>query len=327
VRGLVAGLFAVALSSCGSSDCDTVPAPQMFAVVSAFPAELALLVERAAIEEEVTIEGRLFRRGELGGVPVVLALTGVGLVNASTTTRLLLDNFPVTSVVFSGVAGSPLRIGDVAVPVTWEADDDTRFPVDPQLLELAEQVAARGVALERCTIPPSNPERGEVCMPFQPVVAVGGFGQSSDPFNNRPYPCTPGGNDVFGCDLVATPAAGGFAAHPQGAQLEEEPTAVDMETAAVAREAAARGIPHIAFRAVSDGAEDPLMLPGFPAQFFTYYRLAGRNAALATIAFLEHAGGGGRRARQAGAAPLSGCSAGAAGAAPALLRAARGQDG
>jgi nucleoside phosphorylase len=287
VRGLVAGLFAVVLSSCGSSDCDSAPAPQTVAVVSAFPAELALLVERATIEEEVTVEGRLFRRGELGGVPVVLALTGIGLVNASTTARILLDHFPVTSIVFSGVAGSPLRIGDVAVPVTWETDDGTRFPVDPQLLELAEQVEARGVALERCTVPPFMPGSGEVCMPFQPVVAVGGFGHSSDPFNNQPYECTEGGNDVFGCDIVATPAVGGFEAHPLGSQVEEEPMAVDMETAAVASEAAARGVPHIAFRAVSDGAEDPLMLPGFPAQFFAYYRLAGRNAALATIAFLE----------------------------------------
>ena len=60
-----------------------------------------------------------------------------------------------------------------------------------------------------------------------------------------------------------------------------------METAAAAREAAARGVRFIAFRAVSDGAEDPLGLPGFPAQFFAYYRLAATNAAIAVTAFLE----------------------------------------
>jgi hypothetical protein len=38
---------------------------------------------------------------------------------------------------------------------------------------------------------------------------------------------------------------------------------------------------------VSDGTGDPLNLPGFPAQFFAYYRLAGRNAAAATVALLE----------------------------------------
>ena len=33
-------------------------------------------------------------------------------------------------------------------------------------------------------------------------------------------------------------------------------------------------------------------LPGFPAQFYAYYRLAARNAAEATIAFLERLGRG-----------------------------------
>jgi hypothetical protein len=33
-------------------------------------------------------------------------------------------------------------------------------------------------------------------------------------------------------------------------------------------------------------------LPGFPAQFFAYYRLAARNAAAAAAAFLERVGSG-----------------------------------
>ena len=60
-----------------------------------------------------------------------------------------------------------------------------------------------------------------------------------------------------------------------------------METAAIGREATLRGLPFIAFRAGSDGAGDPLGLPGFPAQFYAYYRLAAHNAAIATRAFLE----------------------------------------
>ena len=64
---------------------------------------------------------------------------------------------------------------------------------------------------------------------------------------------------------------------------------MDMETAAIARETAARGLPFIAFRATSDGSGDPLGLPGFPAQFFAYYRLSAHNAAAATVAFLRRA--------------------------------------
>jgi len=65
-----------------------------------------------------------------------------------------------------------------------------------------------------------------------------------------------------------------------------------METAAVARVAAARHIPFLAFRALSDSdaadhGGDPLMLPGFPVTFFVYAQLAADNAAAAVIAFLS----------------------------------------
>jgi len=65
------------------------------------------------------------------------------------------------------------------------------------------------------------------------------------------------------------------------------PYVKDMETAAIAREAHARGLPFLAFRSASDGARDPLGLTEPFAQFFVYYRLAAENAASATVAFLE----------------------------------------
>src|SRR5690606_8369751 len=71
---------------------------------------------------------------------------------------------------------------------------------------------------------------------------------------------------------------------------QDDFVAVDMETAAVAQVAAEHGLRFIAFRAVSDGANDPLGLPGFPAQFFAYYPLAARNAAAAVAAFLARLG-------------------------------------
>jgi nucleoside phosphorylase len=60
-----------------------------------------------------------------------------------------------------------------------------------------------------------------------------------------------------------------------------------METAAIAREARARELPFLGFRAASDGTQDPLGLTKPFAQFFVYYRLASDNAAAATVAFLE----------------------------------------
>jgi hypothetical protein len=129
-----------------------------------------------------------------------------------------------------------------------------------------------------------------VCLGYEPQLVVGGTGQSSDPYSGHPVVCSPTGNDVFGCDVGAGTTA---SVSPSGAtRAADEPEATDMETAAVAREAQAHGVPFIAFRAVSDGAGDPLGLPGFPSEFFAYYRLAAANEAAVTAAFVERWGEG-----------------------------------
>src|SRR5262245_63852221 len=164
------GALAVCLAACGCDDDGAPPPQQTIAVFSAFPAELAPLVEAATIEETVTIDDHIFRRGVLAGVPVVVAMTGVGLVNAENTTRTLLDHFEVTGIVFSGVAGSTRNIGDVTVPAEWRDTEGRTFPAHSPWLALAEDVAASGVELERCTVPVTRPDRGEVCMPNQPII-------------------------------------------------------------------------------------------------------------------------------------------------------------
>jgi len=263
------GLCAVRTARCG--------APPRFAVLAAFPGELRPLLARARVHETLVAGDRVLRVGTLAGVPVVLGLLGIGLANAEATTRLVLDRFDVAGVVVSGVAGSTARIGDVTVPARWTFADGATYDVDPALLRRATRAAPRA-ELDRCTSVPPEPPGPTVCLAHQPLVLVGGVGRSDDPYGGRPLPCVPGGDDVFGCDVGGT------------AQGVGEPVAVDMETAAAAREARVRGIPFIAFRAVSDGAGDPLGLPGFPQQFFAWYGLAARNAAAAVAAFLERAG-------------------------------------
>lgn len=275
---------AVAQSLTDGGDCS----PPLIAVLSALQAELAPVLERATVAQTSIIDGRVFRVGRLGGARVLLAMTGLGLANARVTAGLAFEHFEVGGVIVSAVAGSPRRIGDVIVPATWSfADDTTQYVVEPQWLELAGQVAAAGgAALERCTLIASQPEHEPVCMEHEPAVFVGGAGQSSDPFGDTPVPCRVGGDDVFGCDVAVN--GSGISAAETAAETEPEPpAAVDMETAAIARAAAEHGVPFIAFRAVSDGESDPLMLPGFPTQFFAYYRFAARNAAIAATEFLE----------------------------------------
>lgn len=280
--------LALAAAACGTAADGEAGAPVL--VLGAFPAERAALLERATIDGTVESDGHVFRTGTLGGARVVIGMTGIGLLNAAATTRLALDHFDASGVIVSGVAGSPLRIGDVAVPAAWSLADGPTFPAAAEWLEAARAVAARGVPLDRCTAATLDGSQRSLCFAHQPAIVVGGSGRSSDPFGDEPFPCRPDGGDVFGCDAHTPAVASAEVASGGGHEAASDGgthIAEDMETAAVAREAAAHGLPFIAFRAVSDGAGDPLGLPGFPAQFFAYYALAANNAAAATQAFLE----------------------------------------
>jgi len=248
------------------------------AVLSAFPAEQHTLRTAAEITERIDIDGRPVLVGRLAGQPVLLTLSGIGLVNAAAATEALLAHLDVSAIVFSGVAGSSSRIGDVVVPATWtDVATGRSFAVDPDLLADAQTVAASAPVLGRCTPVPPDPPGKEVCVAHVPAVVVGGSGQSSDPFGGKALPCQPGGNEIIGCDTgsLATPALD-----------DTQPAAVDEESAAVAQVASAHGVPFLIVRGVSDGAGDPLGLPGFPFQFFAYYRLAADNAATVVMKLL-----------------------------------------
>lgn len=266
-----------------AASCQTGPRP--IAVVSAMPVELAAVLAHTDVTETRTIDGHIYRLGTIGGRSVVLTMTGIGLVNAKNVTTALLDHFEVDGIVFSGVAGSRYNIADVTVPDTWTLTmDGSTYPVDAAWLARAQAlVTSPDVTLERCTPSPTDPT-ASVCMPQAPVVVVGGVGQSADPFGRTAFRCMADNDEVYGCDIGGpAPPTPTFSLPPD----PMPPVASDEETAAVAKVAQSRGVRFIAFRAVSDGANDPLMLPGFPGQFFAYYRLASHNAAAAAVALVS----------------------------------------
>lgn len=284
---VVIAALALAVSSCGSDD-DPSSQPSRLAILSAFPAEMAPHLARATVTSTATINGRTFRVGVLQGVPVIIGLTGIGLVNAAATTRALLQQFQVQGVIVSAVAGSTqVRIGDVAVPEVWVGPDATPYAASQDWLDIASQLAAAGpVSLQDCTSVPSAVQ-GPVCLNPPPVIVVGGVGHSS---GAGPIACQPNGGDLLGCDVPPTPPTPtGFVRPAAGISPDASETFVaeDMETAAIAREAAARAVHFIAFRAISDGPGDPLGLSGSLPQFSAYYHLAAQNAAAAVTAFLE----------------------------------------
>src|SRR5207244_2992608 len=95
--------------------------------------------------------------GRLRGNNVVLAMTRIGPVNATTTTRLALRTFRcgdrpgISAAVFSGVAGGDY-IGDVAVPTRWTLDDGKSWlPVDQNMLGVARGLEQAKLGLEQKT--------------------------------------------------------------------------------------------------------------------------------------------------------------------------------
>jgi nucleoside phosphorylase len=292
-------------------------------VLSAMPLELDPLMAAASIDPERTVllNGRRFYQGTLRGNDVIMSLTGIGLVNARQSAEAAFQHFrcgsrsAISGVVFSGTSGGDY-IGDVMVPSRWTEDGKTWVGADPAMVSTVGDVLQRkGVQLEQST-PTGDPACACAATPdlvtpvrvtHTPQVEVGDNGLSTDPFGTRALPCTPAGSDVLGCvpcreqraDAASQTerlVAGalpfvdpsfflGYQAAstpPPGTYVEQ-----DMETAAVFQVAASYRVPSIGFRAASDGNGDPLMLPGFPAQFFVYKQLAADNAAATALAFLS----------------------------------------
>src|SRR4051794_38148092 len=86
-------------------------------VLSAMPLELNPLVAKARLDRSRTarVADRTFYPGRLAAQDVVLAMTGIGLVNAQQTADAAFAHYRCgfRAAVFSGVAGSRLDIGDV----------------------------------------------------------------------------------------------------------------------------------------------------------------------------------------------------------------------
>jgi nucleoside phosphorylase len=315
---LTCALVLALLPAAARADTPATGCTHRVLILSAMPLELNPLISRAAIDpsQTVRIDDRTFYVGKLAGNDVVLAMSGIGIVNATQAARAAFEHFSCSfeAAMFSGVAGSRQNIGDVAIPRRWTSDGAHSWTdADPAMLKVA-----RG--LEGTTVPLAQdlPTGDAACLctgvdaptpvhlDQKPKVVIGGDGISSDPYGGKAVGCLPGGGDIEGCAPCLLPSgslqdAAAFAAHapsladPAFVESFVEPAAentapydsVDEETAAVAQVSHARGVPFLGVRAVSDGGGDPLHLPGFPYQFFVYRQLAGNNAAAVTLAFLQ----------------------------------------
>ena len=112
-RFAVVLVFVLALSAVGSALCGaagTLPEePSYLGIISAMQNEVNLLLSHAEIERVETVGLVDFHVGTLCGQRVVIAKAGVGKVLAASGITAMLNRYPVSGVIFTGIAGG---VGD-----------------------------------------------------------------------------------------------------------------------------------------------------------------------------------------------------------------------
>ncbi|MEI6051158.1 MAG: 5'-methylthioadenosine/S-adenosylhomocysteine nucleosidase [Opitutaceae bacterium] len=102
-------------------------APPLYALCGAYAPEMAALKREFGVDPaqgwtRSLVQGLEFWRGKVGAKELIVCRTGVSMVNAAYQLQLALDHFPITHVLFAGVAGGTdpaLQVGDVVIPEAW----------------------------------------------------------------------------------------------------------------------------------------------------------------------------------------------------------------
>ncbi|PID63007.1 MAG: 5'-methylthioadenosine/S-adenosylhomocysteine nucleosidase [Gammaproteobacteria bacterium] len=130
------------------------------AVIGAMPQEVNALTLQLTNRETLTTAGVVMHHGQLNGQPVVVTQSGIGKVNASIATTLVIEHFAPRAVINTGSAGGigkGLMVGDIVigdsvahhdVDVTafgyqmgQMADMPAGYPSDSQLINIAKSSA------------------------------------------------------------------------------------------------------------------------------------------------------------------------------------------
>lgn len=237
----------------------------MLAIVSAMPEEIALVVDALARAETRELGRRVFHAGTFHGIEAVAVFSRMGKVAAAATITQLIASYPVSRLVFSGVAGGVrhgLAIGDIVVASALIQHDMDASPIFPRyevpLLGLARfaadadirerlLAAAHGFLahdLAAC-VARSELERFDVSSPKASLGVVA----SGDKF---------------------------FANAAEVEQLRlrlPETACVEMEGAAAAQVCAEYGIPFGVVRTISDSADESSVddFPRFAREIARHY--------------------------------------------------------
>lgn len=216
------------------------------AILSALPEELDQIARAARLADRRQIGGVEFISGELEGHAVVLALSGVGKVNAAFAATIMLDRFACEAVIFSGVAGSlnpDLAVGDLLVADRLVQHDygamvDGEFwPSEPGRFPAPGATARH----EGYALPPALARELAALIAGVRLPACG-------PWNDHRPPTARLGAILTGDMFLSCGKT------RQALRAIHGGDAIEMEGAAVAQVAAKFGVPCVAIRTISDAA-------------------------------------------------------------------------
>ena len=139
-------------------------------IIGAMNEEIIELKSSMTNIKEIEISNLKFYEGKLLAKDVVLVESGIGKVNAAISTTLLISNFKVDKIIFTGVAGAvnpEIKVTDIVIGTDLiESDMDvtaggnyklgdiprmktSNFKADPYLFTLAENVATKLFGAEK----------------------------------------------------------------------------------------------------------------------------------------------------------------------------------
>ncbi|HSI57417.1 MAG TPA: 5'-methylthioadenosine/adenosylhomocysteine nucleosidase [Ideonella sp.] len=221
------------------------PAVARTAIVSAMAQELAGLLALVEGAETVQRGRRRFVLGRLDGHEVVLVLSGIGKVAAATTATLLLSEFGVRRLLFTGVAGGvgpAVRVGDIVVADALLQHDMNASPLFPRF-----EMPLYG--LDRFAADPllADAAGAAALWALADTGAAAGAGEGEGEAAQRVHRGLVVSGDTFVCS--------GAACRALQADLPQA-LAVEMEGAALAQVCHDLGAPFAVVRTVSDRADD-----------------------------------------------------------------------
>ncbi len=107
----------------------------MIGIIGAIPEEINAIIEEMQISETQIIGKRKYYIGKIENEDCVVVFSRIGKVAATITTTTLIQEFKITKLIFTGVAGGinpNVKVGDIVLATSLSQHDFDAFPLYPK---------------------------------------------------------------------------------------------------------------------------------------------------------------------------------------------------